>query len=452
MPGPAANLPLPVPAESPPRNSNFNAIRILYAFGGPENKAGGFEECAKEIANETGSEVIVEIFDLINGDHQDLANDTIFQKLIDRIQRKEFNAAMLPPPCSTFSSARSETDGGPRPLRKAEGPERYGRKDLTPEEKESVRLGTLLALRANAIAKAMREAGKPSITENPPEHEGKPSLFGLDEWRQFLDTPNVDSIITPQCEFGQNFQKMTALKGDRVDLSDAPKECTHERQWWRLPPPGRWIYAAHPPMTGKILAVKEHEWKAEMTIWRPRWSDPYLTRETAAYPMQFNPYLMKKPTEAARKTIAPKVENISNRTTPPSTMTRVGVWGNQLVRSSVTKPKPGAGHTANEEPRKLTFTTPLRGPVSDGKRRKVENNAALGGMRKPAKAVSSIPRLGALGGRIRVALDKFLEENPEIETACVNAIGSDDKNAGPNEEHIAKARAVFANILGSGKP
>ena len=60
---------------------------------------------------------------------------------------------------------------------------RYGRTDvkLTESEKESLKLGTLLALHTAEGISVCNELGIGWLLENPPQRLGKPSLFGLDE-------------------------------------------------------------------------------------------------------------------------------------------------------------------------------------------------------------------------------------------------------------------------------
>eukprot|EP00971_Amphidinium_carterae_P346023 6487272-Amphidinium_carterae.1 len=103
-------------------------------------------------------------YDVINGDHQDLANDLVWAKVAQELETA--GSALLGPPCSTFSRARGRGNG-PRILRDAIGPSRYGRPNLTPAERESVRLGTLLAHRAADAIQILHRRGRPFILEQP---------------------------------------------------------------------------------------------------------------------------------------------------------------------------------------------------------------------------------------------------------------------------------------------
>ena len=65
----------------------------------------------------------------------------------NRLEQKldAYDGYLMSPPCSTFTAARCQHDGGPKPLRGITGSDRYGCKDLGPEQKTQVRKGTILA-------------------------------------------------------------------------------------------------------------------------------------------------------------------------------------------------------------------------------------------------------------------------------------------------------------------
>ena len=80
--------------------------------------------------------------------------------------------------------------------------------DVDPAEKERVRLGTLLALRARDLCALAHRKSKPWAIEQPPERPGKTSMYGLDEWRQLpAETSAVRNMLV-QCEFGAESVKV----------------------------------------------------------------------------------------------------------------------------------------------------------------------------------------------------------------------------------------------------
>lgn len=81
--------------------------------------------------------------------------------------------------------------GGPQPLRSTEGPEVYGLKDLTAEDKQKAREGNILALRAHQTASHAHRSSKPWLLEQPHEREEKTSMFKLDEYRELIATDGV---------------------------------------------------------------------------------------------------------------------------------------------------------------------------------------------------------------------------------------------------------------------
>eukprot|EP00974_Lingulodinium_polyedra_P113367 10974107-Lingulodinium_polyedra.AAC.1 len=85
----------------------------------------------------------VKDFDVENDPvNQDLAAEEVWDPLLHELQTQELDVVVWAPPCSTFSSVRARKGSvGPRPVRTASGPGRYGLSDLYPSEKDDVRLG-----------------------------------------------------------------------------------------------------------------------------------------------------------------------------------------------------------------------------------------------------------------------------------------------------------------------
>ena len=362
----------------------------------------------------------MDYFDIVNGDHQDLANDAIFSQLVARVEAGEYHAALLSPPCSTFSGARKEHDGGPRPLRDPAGPGLRGRKGLSVEEREAVRLGTLLAVRASQLATAMQAAGKAWILENPPCRDGKPSLFNLSEWKELWEAADAIRSVLPQCQFGCAFEKPTELRG-RADFPPHLSACQHEHRWWRLPPRGRWLRAAHPPLMGKLVAVAEEDWSDQVHPYLRTHGLPYLTRATAAYPAEFNDFL-------ADALLRPLSREASDAASPPS----------------VTPPV--SGEPADAKAPRVRFSLPLRETEDHREAKEKSELLAVGGMRHPARAATRIPSLRDTGKKVRALLDRFIELHPHVVDACNDAIGGDDEG-GPGETDLQAVRAGLARLL-----
>lgn len=118
----------------------------------------------------------VDEFDIINDPElQDLASVEVWEKALRVCQSRR--------PCSTFSAARTsrERDHMPRALRGPEDPDLYGFRDLRPEDKEKVRMGTLLASRAAeaalALAQCRQGIGSHWFFETPKVRKEAPSVF-----------------------------------------------------------------------------------------------------------------------------------------------------------------------------------------------------------------------------------------------------------------------------------
>ena len=89
-------------------------------------------QCLQQLA--TGYKVRMTCVDIQRKPSVDLAKTKERRKLLARIQAKEYDAILLPPPCSTFSRAPWANFKGPRPVRSAAKPQ--GLDPLTAAERD----------------------------------------------------------------------------------------------------------------------------------------------------------------------------------------------------------------------------------------------------------------------------------------------------------------------------
>ena len=94
-------------------------------------------------------------------------------------------------------------------LRDARGPGLYGRKHLTPQDNETVRIGTCLALRCFEACLMIVKILLPFWFEQLQHKEKSPSMFRLDEAQPLLDTEGVDFKKLVQCMLGARTMKPT---------------------------------------------------------------------------------------------------------------------------------------------------------------------------------------------------------------------------------------------------
>jgi len=192
---------------------------------------------------------------------QNLLDEQVWAELRASILAGKYAGALMGPPCSTFSAARS-LPGGPRPLRGAEGQDLYGLQGLAPKEQEQVKSGTLLALRAFSVAALLTQQGAPWIIENPAWREGHPHMFRLAEAAPLRKSGARDYELV-QRTLGADSEKRTALLTN-LQLYHWADECPHPPRDWRRPWSGKTLRCPHAPLRGRQRAMLADLWEPSL--------------------------------------------------------------------------------------------------------------------------------------------------------------------------------------------
>ena len=224
---------------------------VLYLYSGPHRPDDGLGTYLGKLG------IRCDYVDREANELHDLLDQDFWEGIWSKMSR--YSGFLLSPPCSTFSAARKGMSG-PQPLRGASGKEVYGLKSLKPEDKKKTREGNVLALRAHSTAAGATENEKPWIMEQPHEREDQPSMFKLDEFKELEKHPDVRRSTLDQCRYGCQFEKKTDLLANFDVGPELKLLCNHPPKWWRVPWNGKRIWASHPPLRGKQVAIEEHLW------------------------------------------------------------------------------------------------------------------------------------------------------------------------------------------------
>ena len=436
-------------APNVPDTSGLPSTHVFYGFSGKNDRADGFDIWCRCVGSLLGFNIITVMADIIND--IDLADDISWNMHLKELgPRGKFCASLWTPPCSTFTRVRSDTDGGPRVLRGNDGPELLGLPDLTPPEKEQVRLGTLLASRSGEGISMQSLAGRPWLIENPPEEVDNPSLFRVPPVASATGGNNVRRHVMPQCPFGSLSMKPTEFRSSFEFIDPGPQSCPHPRRWWRLPPSGRWIRSQHPVLKDKFCAVTPAQWDAMSQDERTKPAPEFITRAAAAYPSMLNCFLA---CQLIPQACAAAVS---------TSLVRQGRWNNVLAcpgffrtQQPVRPVQAGAGGSKRSAvdattiavtKRKPVMCTPLRMQAADV--RAAEDLRAIGGMRRPHQSVAKLPSVAKFGTQLRGLLDRFLADSPDLQGSILESIGSDVPSPGPSEARLEPLRARLAEFLG----
>ena len=450
---PAVDDKVSSPMSSGKEPTTVPMLKICNVFSGPI-RDDGMQVYAK-IANANACLVS---FDTEIDDEHDMADEFAWKQLYHDLESDVYDGSGWAPPCSTFAAARGSHPGetwGPQPLRTAAGPERYGLRTLKASDKDTVRLGTLLAVRTAAALKLCLKKRIPFFYETPLPKDGKVSMTLLDEFSEIICHPEVVYWRINQCRWGASTTKPTLLLTFLLDHEPTPVLCNHDKKWWIIPSTGVTYFQPHPPLRGKEWAIEYHMWDASVYYPPPPHGADWLTRSSAAYPAEMNEMLANLLTKAAGVRQASRLDKDDDMpfliddeeaiVEPKHKMMRVGKWNNTLVRVNDVQTKGRSGFTSGSSS-KLEFSAPLRGSAVTDNKANAEL-LAVGGLRRCSKSVDKIPGLQDIGTIVYDKLAEFLQENPEVVQRAINSIGTTDDSAKPWASDVESVRDILRSTL-----
>ena len=171
--------------------------------------AGGVARAARALGFSTRE------WELLQGENHDLTKPAVQSKIKTDIQRGLVLAAMLAPPCSSFSPARDRA----RVIRTRDCP--WGLPNLPLHEVHKLEVGNACFRAAIKIIKWLDKHGIPWILENPSTSKAwlLPPLVQLEQ------ANHTQSIVTDFCQFGTRWRKRTKLLVGNMDPDDIARCC-----------------------------------------------------------------------------------------------------------------------------------------------------------------------------------------------------------------------------------
>ena len=120
-------------------------------------------------------------------------------------------------------------------------PDFYRKRDLDPDEKEKVRIGTLLAFRTVEACDSARAKGIPCCLETPKRRPGVSSVFKFTEVGEPLELHEGYIVAFVQRGLGARTNKPTEILLFGVSMHEFLDQCYDPSVWWDVP----WFGAAH---------------------------------------------------------------------------------------------------------------------------------------------------------------------------------------------------------------
>lgn len=157
-------------------------------------------------------------WELLHGPDSDLTRPAVLKRLKRDIFHNRLIAAMLAPPCSSFSPARDRT----RVVRNHEYP--WGVPNLPEHEQIKVDVGNACVKSTIKIIGWLDQLGLPWVLENP--HSSK--IWRIPQLRRLIDARHTQVIVTDFCMFNTPWRKRTRLLAgniDELDLQRCHRRC-----------------------------------------------------------------------------------------------------------------------------------------------------------------------------------------------------------------------------------
>ena len=425
--------PLATPLSDADLRKVSAGMRLLSLFHGGSRPLDGIEHFALEY------KVDVDAFDLEISSHHDLADDAFWAPILADLEDGKYDGTGGGAPCSTFSASRSDWDGGPRPLRGEHPQAIFGLPRLLPQEKEAVRLGTLLAHRKFQALQITHAQGKPGWAETPARRDGHPSVFKLPLALTLIHTPGVRVKYCVQCMLQAATTKPTEFLFFHMNLP-LPDVCTHQPVWWRQPWNGGWLWAPHPPLRGREWMVLATDWAPWMLKWTEP-SGPYISRSGAAYPGPLNQLIA---IEWIRGAAASRLRLSQNHS-----MVKTGRWANTLVRSELLDLKKSQQSNRSIETPRVQMKDQLRPKQEKPVPALYDDKACLCGLVNTWECMDKVPGHKSVGPRVATVIDKYLDANPDLETEIFQAIGHKDADSSVISDKLDPLRHLLAEELSS---
>ena len=407
--------------QPPPQISGNNKVLIICS--GPSTNENNLQKYLQQL----GMDVVA--FDIIDGIHMDITDDSVWDPLFADIRNGKFAAVVASPPCSTFSRLRG-IPGGPPILRGISGPAVYGLRTLTPKQQEQVRTHNLIALRAISACESIAVQGGIFVLEQPAVRDGEVSLFHLNEAVALAAKTSVTHWLGAQCPFGAATRKLTSWLTAGLDFSDMPKTCPHSKKQWFLEGTGQSILATHPPSRGscRYYATLEEARATRST------SNEFVSSKLSAYPPLLNRYLASKIYIAASRCRRPRPM------TPLAPASQPSTWDDRLGKERV------------------KMRQHLRGVPSE-LRKDALDRQAIGGLRNAKHSISRLHCVSTFGLELGNCIQEVLLSNhrqccvegkPDSSwiRSFVNLVGSQSPDASAPLDAVAAVRKVIAEKVG----
>lgn len=252
-------------------------MRVLYLFAG-KPRSGDIKDHLTKFQYHHGYKLEIDEFDWERSASHDLSKTKLWNEITNKVERGEYDVAMLSPPCGTFSRARhNRRNYGPHPVRSKDWP--WGFPWLGQADAVKVDLANKFVKQCLKIADLQTKLNRFWLFEHPEDlgltksHEQPASVWQLQEMMDLIAAADAACWALHQCGFGAESSKPTRLASNLPDCIQFGRKLPwFDSQGRYLGPLGTCEHGWHPPLIGMA-------------------NGDFLTTAAAAYPSDMCRYL-----------------------------------------------------------------------------------------------------------------------------------------------------------------
>ena len=364
------------------------SFRFLHLFSGPKDVVA---KALKEIAEKEGIAVECISFDVLRDKDEDILKDEPYEKFICMAANDELDGAHGGFPCASFSRARWNEGHGPKPVRNLQF--MYGLPENSASQQKECDRGTVMAIRTcNIVAETIQSQRKRKVAqvgtlENPPgsPEQSEGPAWALPELIEFMTKLEGKTALFNSCAYMKGnvrWFKPARWSGCLNGIESLSRRCTCPN------------YVIHESLVGKSKTAASAEYPMDLAL---AYSKLVIEEFKVTLQLEWLRFRLRvKSAEVSELQVKQAANKMKNHCKPEANLS--SLRGSKRAWMFT----PGYDEKAVEQVH-----------LSKKQRKEMENDAYIGGMRNPQKALGKMGRMRDVGHDLARMWERFVKQYPK---------------------------------------